>query len=348
MQVPLKTTERSLGADNLLRTVQECVITKDGVKQCIDGELIWELADPTLVDIPANFLKDSKDLTGTLKLGAAVKTIGSFAFAYTKLTRLDLSQAASLETIGGYAFIATDTTATIETPFNVPAYNPLNSFPAGVSIVAMFPGLKECAVAPSGTEPCWELADPDMTDIPEGFLKSNTDLTGTLKLGAAVKTIGVNAFFETKLTGLDISDATSLVSIGVQAFYATYITGTLVIPPNVETIGQGAFYITKLTGLDLRNAASLVSIGNYAFQYTGITGTLVIPANVATIGHAAFKYTKLAGLDLSNAASLESIGYGAFYETDITGTIETPFTVPAYTTGGRDASFPPGVTIVKG
>ena len=81
MQVPLKTTERSLGADNLLRTVQECVITKDGVKQCIDGELIWELADPTLVDIPANFLKGSKDLTGTLKLGAAVKTIGSFAFA---------------------------------------------------------------------------------------------------------------------------------------------------------------------------------------------------------------------------------------------------------------------------
>ena len=104
MQVPLKTTERSLGADNLLRTVQECVITKDGVKQCIDGELIWELADPTLVDIPANFLKGSKDLTGTLKLGAAVKTIGSFAFAHTKLTGMDLSQAASLETIGNYAF----------------------------------------------------------------------------------------------------------------------------------------------------------------------------------------------------------------------------------------------------
>ena len=215
--------------------------------------------------------------------------------------------------------------------------------------VPSIPGLKKCAIAPSGTEPCWELADPTMTDIPQHFLQGNvTDLlTGTLKLGAAVKTIGTNAFSSTKLTGLDLSDATSLVSIGYGAFRDTDITGTLVIPVKVQTIGRYAFYQTKLTGIDLSQAASLVSIVGSAFDDTDITGTLVIPAKVKTIGYAAFMNTKLSNLDLSKAASLASIGYYAFQLTGITGPIATPFNVPTYTTGGGGASFPPGVTIVK-
>ena len=163
----------------------------------------------------------------------------------------------------------TDITGTIETPFSAPRYKG-SSFPAGVSIITIPPGLKQCAVAPSGTEPCWELADPDMTDIPVSFLQGNTNLTGTLKLGAAVKTIGDAAFYLTKLAGLDLSDAASLVSIGNGAFYETDITGTLVIPAKVETIGGVAFYNTKLTGLDLSQASSLVSIENYAFYRTAL------------------------------------------------------------------------------
>ena len=158
-----------------------------------------------------------------------------------------------------------------------------NAFPSGVSIVKiLFWGLKECDDAPSGTGPCWELADPTMTDIPADFLKDRTDLTGTLKLGAAVKTIGSWAFYLTKLTGLDLSGATSLESIGDSAFYDTDITGTLVIPANVETIGEAAFALTKLEDLDLSQAASLVSIGYYAFHRTDITGTIVTPFNVPT------------------------------------------------------------------
>ena len=97
------------------------------------------------------------------------------------------------------------------------------------------------------------------------------------------------------------------------------------LPANVETIGKGAF------------------VG------THITGTLVIPANVKMIGYLAFfNSTKLKGLDLSKAASLASIGAQAFQGTAIRGPIVTPFKVPTYTTGGSEASFPPGVTIVKG
>ena len=126
------------------------------------------------------------------------------------------------------------------------------------------PGVKGCAVAPSGTEACWELADPTMTDIPKGFLNGNTDLTGTLKVGPAVKTIGASAFANTKLTYLDLSEATSLVEIGDRAFYATSLAGTLAVPNTVTTIGPYAFYNTKLTGLDLSDATSLVSTGDYS------------------------------------------------------------------------------------
>ena len=104
--------------------------------------------------------------------------------------------------------------------------------------------MKRCAIAPSGTEACWELADPAMTGIPNDFLNGNTDLTGTLKVGPAVKTIGDSAFLSTKLTGLDLSEATSLVEIGAWTFYATDLAGTLVIPGTVTTIGEGAFYGT--------------------------------------------------------------------------------------------------------
>merc|ERR1740124_1878511 len=107
-----------------------------------------------------------------------------------------------------------------------------------------------------------------MKDIPADFMKEITDLTGTLKLGAAVRSIGYRAFYKTKLEGLDLSQAASLVSIGNRAFAVTRITGTLVIPAKVETIGTHAFYKTKLTGLDLSQAASLVSIDEYAFLKT--------------------------------------------------------------------------------
>ena len=130
-------------------------------------------------------------------------------------------------------------------------------------------GMKRCAVAPRGAEACWELADPQaMTNIPVDFLNGNTDLTGTLKVGAAVRTIGASAFANTKLAGLDLSEATSLVSIGHSAFLNTDLEGALVIPAKVTTISNSAFSNTKLTSLDLSNAAALVEIEEGAFSDT--------------------------------------------------------------------------------
>ena len=147
-----------------------------------------------------------------------------------------------------------------------------DTFPLGEVSTASVPGVKRCAIAPRGTEACWELADPAMTDIPDYFLEGNNDLTGTLKVGPAVKTIGASAFANTKLARLDLSEATSLVWIGESAFSATDLAGTLAIPNTVTKLGTCAFCYTKLAGLDLSKATSLMEmrnvIGENAFSDT--------------------------------------------------------------------------------
>ena len=143
------------------------------------------------------------------------------------------------------------------------------SCPLVVSLASV-PGVKRCAIAPSATEECWELTDPTMTAIPVGFLNRNTEVTGTLRVGPAVKTIGAYAFAYTKLTSLDLSGATALVEIGEGAFFETDLEGTLVIPATVTTIGTSAFAHTKVTGLDLSKSSMLVEIGTGAFLGTDL------------------------------------------------------------------------------
>ena len=79
--------------------------------------------------------------------------------------------------------------------------------------------------------------------------------------------IGPFAFERTKLTGLDLSKATSLAEIGALAFYDTGLEGTLVIPSRVTKIGSEAFLNTKLTGLDLSDAIPLVDGGDWGQRF---------------------------------------------------------------------------------
>ena len=266
----------------------------------------------------------STDLGGTLVIPATVTTIGNSAFQDTELTALDLSKATALMPTGDFGFFGTGLTGTTVSPSKMSMYAARDptSFPFGVTIVSV-PGANRCPIAPSGTA-CWELADPTMTDIPDDFLYGKPDLTGTFKVGPAVKAIGAFAFAYTKLTGLDLSEATSLVSIGNNAFFSAFDLGLatdlgLAIPTTVTTIGDEAFANTKLAGLDLSQATSLVEIGAWAFGNTDLEGTLMIPTKVTKVGNSAFANTKLAGIDLSKATALVEIGARAFGDTDLAG-----------------------------
>ena len=103
----------------------------------------------------------------------------------------------------------------------------------------------------------------------------DTELGGTIVIPAKLTTIGPSAFKDTKLTGLDLSKAASLVEIGYGAFYSSGLAGKLVIPPTVTKIGSEAFWNTELTGLDLSKATSLVEIGDSAFSNTNLKGTTI-------------------------------------------------------------------------
>ena len=202
---------------------QECLVAKDGDETCTN-----------FYEIPADFA-NGKTVTGTLKVGPAVTSIGARAFEYTDLTGLDLSDATALQTIGTNAFRG------------------------------------------------------------EGAFYGNAQLTGTLKVGPAVTSIGDWAFQNTDLKELDISEATALTTIGEGAFYDTQLTGTLKVGPAVTSIGEYAFYDTQLTGT-LKLGPAVTSIGTYAFAHTGVTE-----------------------LDISEATALKPIGYRAFYGTPLYG-----------------------------
>ena len=126
---------------------------------------------------------------------------------------------------------------------------------------------QECLVAKDGVDTC-----TDFYQIPAGFSQGKT-VTGTLKVGAAVTSIGDYAFDGTDLTGIDLSEATELQTIGDRAFYYnSQLTGTLKVGPAVTSIGSRAFDSTGLTGIDLSEATALETIGDGAFLGTALVG----------------------------------------------------------------------------
>jgi len=172
---------------------------------------------------------------------------------------------------------------------------------------------------------------------------NNTNLRGTLKVGPAVTSIGAWTFAMTDLTGLDLSEANALRTIGNNAFhYNRQLTGTLKVAPAITSIGAWAFAMTDLTGLDLSEANALRTIGNNAFSYNRqLTGTLKVAPAITLISDSAFENTGFTGLDLSEATALETIGYSAFYNTHLTGTLKVG---PAITSIGALAFAYTGLT----
>lgn len=164
-----------------------------------------------------------------------------------------------------------------------------------------------------------------------------------------VHEIGNSAFYDvTTLTGPLILGS-NLRSIGNEAFWNTRFTGGLAIPPSVTTIGRDAFAGNLFTALTFEARATTTTIGNDAFKsITTFRGDLAIPEGVTSIGTNAFEGTGFAGrLTIPNSltsisnyafsgssftsvtlgANLTSIGVEAFRNVPLTGTLEIPSSV---------------------
>ena len=115
---------------------------------------------------------------------------------------------------------------------------------------------------------------------------------------STVKSIGVSAFENNKLT--EITIPSSVTSIGIGAFRNNKLT-KLTIPGSVKNIGNEAFSSNQLTSITLSDGVT--SIGNRAFENNQLI-EVVIPSSVTSIGWGAF--AKNQGTTITNNSIIEN------------------------------------------
>ena len=97
---------------------------------------------------------------------------------------------------------------------------------------------------------------------------------------SSVTTIGDSAFASTKITSLDLSNATSLTNIDSYAFtLCSNLTGDLVIPSNVTTVEQSAFGSNTIDNLYFLSETPPTTFG--ASWQPKVLGKVYVPSEVA-------------------------------------------------------------------
>jgi hypothetical protein len=138
-----------------------------------------------------------------------------------------------------------------------------------------------------------------------GYSQSGVSLSIPVKIaGVPITTIGVDAFNNRQLTGVDISD--NITAIRNNAFVYNQLT-TLKIPQSVTFIGNTAFAYNQLTNITISEGVTY--IGDNAFAYNQLSA-VIIPQSVTTIGNATFAYNQLKNITISEG--VEQIGDNAF------------------------------------
>jgi len=216
------------------------------------------------IDIPTNITSIQTGafcychgLTGTLNIGAQIKSLGDYAYGICN---------------GITAFVVAD---------GNPNYSSLDGiiYDKNQHTVYQCPAGKVGSISiPSTVTTIWNAA-----------FRECLKLTGNLIIPSSVTTISEHAFsFCSGLTG-DLVIPENVNSIGGWAFFeCNGLKGNLKIPNSVTSIGDYCFYkCDGLTGLILGN--NLNSIGYGAFEECfGINEVLTIPASVVSIGEYAF------------------------------------------------------------
>ncbi|MDR2804036.1 MAG: leucine-rich repeat domain-containing protein, partial [Dysgonamonadaceae bacterium] len=189
-----------------------------------------------------------------------------------------------------------------------------------------------------------------------------------------VEAIGNQAFQYGALTGIQIP--ASVRSIGTNAFSNSKIANlSFEVNSTLETIGNQAFYRdTFLVAIDL--PASLKIIGNEVFNGNLALKTIALPAGITSIGNSVFAYSALVSADFSALTSLSAWGTSTFQLCDSLASVQLPpnyptipgstflscqslksFTVPAYiktingsafsSSGLETVTLPEGLETIK-
>lgn len=179
-----------------------------------------------------------------------------------------------------------------------------------------------------------DLSGALIDEIPDGAFSGRWALDKVV-LPSTLRTIGSRAFYETRLTSIDIPKGVtsikdyafynsqklekadlpdSLTSIGEYAFHRCFSLQSVKIPAKLTTVSRSAFQSCRsLANLELHD--SITTIGAYAFGGCAFS-ELKIPASIRTIAEGAFEMSSnLTKLTLNEG--LERIGEMAFRQSPI-------------------------------
>jgi hypothetical protein len=131
----------------------------------------------------------------------------------------------------------------------------------------------------------------DVISIGDGAFKNSNFITITFESDSLLKSIGNNAFNQSKIK-------------------------SIVIPKSVTSIGDSAFSESELTTITFEPNSLLKIIDKSAFSNIEIK-SIVIPKGVTSIGDRAFIYSSLKSITFEKDSSLKTIGESAFYESKI-------------------------------
>lgn len=205
---------------------------------------------------------------GTVSFPQALSSIGSSAFSSCYIDTLDFSKCSNYE-IDDYSLSQISSLKAIKfgSIKSVGQYAFQNSYITDI-----------------------DLTGTSITQIGQ-YAFADINSLQKLTISKDVTSIGPNAFQNSRITELDISKATSLTTIGADAFNGGKIESKVVFLPDLESIGDRAFKDCKeLEEVDLSGATALETIGEEAFMGTQLKVVKFSNgANLKYIGNSAFK-----------------------------------------------------------
>jgi uncharacterized repeat protein (TIGR02543 family) len=168
----------------------------------------------------------------------------------------------------------------------------------------------------------------------------------SLTIPASVKSIGEYAFCgATGLTTVTFAAGSQLTSIGMAAFYETRLK-TITIPASVTSIAELAFaYASGLKTVTFAAGSKLKIIGGSAFASSALT-SIMIPANVTSIEGAFLGAHSLATIRVDSASVTFASADGVLYNKSLTQLLQYPvrklgdsFNIPASVEAIGDSAF---------
>ena len=248
--------------------------SKDGV--------LFSYSGNTLVAFPAAW--------GTAyTLPEGVTTIGTYGFAYAKLSEIDLNHVATIEESAFERARLTKLTI----PESVQSVGKLsfayNEYLSSVTIEA------------------------DLNALPGGIFAYSLRLT-TIEIPNSVMEIGEKAFYHSGLESVTFEEGSTLQQIQSEAFKDSRLK-TIMLPDSLRTIESGAFEKCKLKTVTIGEESSLEKICGNAFAFNKELNEIHLPASLRTIESMAFYGSGL--IQIHIPSSLQSIGFGAFSATQM-------------------------------